>query len=150
MPINTVEVLLVEDNPSDVQLTQHVFKKHHISNNIHIVRDGAEALEYIFCTGRYSERRFDYQPRVIILDLKLPLVSGLDVIHQIKDDPKTRCIPVVVLTSSREETDIADCFRLGVNSYVVKPVDFEEFTETVKNLGRYWLQNNQSIQPQSA
>ncbi len=140
---NAVEILLVEDNPNDVELTLHTFKKNHISNHIQIVRDGAEALEFIFCTGAYADRSMQNPPKVILLDLKLPKVNGLEVLRRIKADPRTQAIPVVVLTSSREEPDIAQSYRLGVNSYIVKPVDFQNFTEAVNQIGFYWLLLNQ-------
>jgi two-component system response regulator len=135
---NDVEILLVEDNPNDEILALHAFKRQNIANNIHVVRDGAEALEYIFCTGAYAERRIE-NPKVILLDLKLPLVDGIEVLRQIRSDPRTRLIPVVVLTSSNEERDIVETYELGVNSYIVKPVDFEQFNEVAKHLGYYWL-----------
>jgi len=138
-----VEILLVEDNPSDVELTLHVFKRNNISNRIHVVHDGKEALEYIFCNGRYAGRNMDEGPKVILLDLKLPLVDGKEVLRKIREDPQTRNIPVVVLTSSREDRDIVDSYALGVNSYIVKPVDFNQFNQAVKDLGHYWLLLNQ-------
>jgi len=138
-----VEILLVEDNPNDVELTLHALKKNNIANRIEVVRDGAEALEFIFATGAYADRQNLEKPRVILLDLKLPKVDGLEVLRQIKADPRTRTIPVVALTSSREERDIVESYNLGVNSYIVKPVDFEQFTEAVRTLGLYWLLLNQ-------
>lgn len=138
-----VEILLVEDNPNDVELTLHALKKHNLANRIHVVRDGAKALDFIFGSGAYAGRRLEDRPKVILLDLKLPLVDGLEVLERIKSDPRTRAIPVVVLTSSREEPDIARSYELGVNSYIVKPVDFQQFTEAVRNLGLYWLLLNQ-------
>lgn len=138
-----VEILLVEDNPNDVELALHALAKHHLVNRIQVVRDGAEALEFVFCTGAYAQRAGENSPRVILLDLKLPKVDGLEVLRQIKADERTCAIPVVVLTSSREEPDIAESYRLGVNSYIVKPVDFEQFTEAVRQLGLYWLLLNQ-------
>jgi two-component system response regulator len=143
MKDRTVEILLVEDNPNDVELALHALKKNNIANRIEVVRDGAEALEFIFCTGAYASRSIDHAPKVILLDLKLPKVDGLEVLRQIKSDPRTRAIPVVVLTSSREERDIVESYNLGVNSYIVKPVDFEQFTEAVRTLGLYWLLLNQ-------
>lgn len=146
---DSVEILLVEDNPNDIELAFHALKKHHLSNRIHVVRDGAEALEFLFCTGAYTERRLEDVPKVILLDLKLPLVDGLEVLRQIKDDPRTRMIPVVVLTSSHEERDLVESYQLGVNSYIVKPVDFQQFTEAVRIMGMYWLLLNQAPTLQS-
>ncbi|MEE9144012.1 MAG: response regulator [Candidatus Binatia bacterium] len=145
MTNNAVEILLVEDNPYDVELTLHALDKSHITNHIHVVRDGAEALEFIFCTGAYAERGIQNPPKVILLDLKLPKVDGMEVLRQVKADPRTQMIPVVVLTSSREERDVVESYRLGVNSYIVKPVDFEKFTEAVKRMGLYWLLLNQPM-----
>ncbi len=145
MSNNVVEILLVEDNPNDVELTLHAFEKNNIANHCHVVRDGAEALEFIFCTGAYAERSIQNPPKVILLDLKLPKVDGLEVLRRIKADPRTQAIPVVVLSSSRGEPDIAESYRLGVNSYIVKPVDFQNFTEAVKQIGLYWLLLNQPI-----
>ena len=133
-----VEILLVEDNPADELLALHAFRKQKLVNHIHVVRDGAEALEYIFCVGAYADRRIE-NPKLILLDLKLPLVDGVEVLRQIRADPRTRWIPVVVLTSSNEDRDIVEAYKLGVNSYIVKPVDFEQFNEVAKHLGYYWL-----------
>jgi two-component system, response regulator len=138
-----VEILLVEDNPNDVKLTLHAFKKHHVANRVHVVRDGAEALEYLFGTDRYAHRRVEDTPRVMLLDIKLPLVDGIEVLRRVKADVRTAGIPVVVLTSSREEKDLIESYRLGVNSYIVKPVDFDQFSEVVRELGYYWLLLNQ-------
>ncbi len=142
-PNNLVEILLVEDNPNDLELTLHALKRNHLANHIEVVRDGAEALEFIFGTGAYTHRRVEDTPKVILLDLKLPKVDGMEVLQRVKTDPRTRTIPVVVLTSSREERDVVESYQLGVNSYIVKPVDFEQFTEAVRNLGLYWLLLNQ-------
>jgi two-component system response regulator len=141
---NQVEILLVEDNPNDAELTLYALKKYNVANHIDIARDGAEALDYVFCTGAYAHRRIENGPKVVLLDLKLPKVDGLEVLRRIKADPRTRTIPVVVLTSSREERDIVESYQLGVNSYIVKPVDFEQFTEAVRQLGLYWMLLNQS------
>lgn len=142
-----VEVLLVEDDPNDVKLALHAFKRHRVANHVHVVRDGAEALEFLFCTDRYADRRPGNGPKVVLLDLKLPLVDGLEVLRQVKADPRTRSIPVVVMTSSREESDLVRSYQLGVNSYIVKPVDFEQFGEVVRQLGCYWLLVNQPPPP---
>lgn len=138
-----VEILLVEDNPSDVKLALHAFKMSNLANSVHVVRDGAEALEFIFCTDRYASRRIENGPKIILLDLKLPLVDGIEVLRRIKADPRTHSTPVVVMTASREESDIVETYKLGVNSYIVKPVDFDQFTEAVQKLGYYWLLFNQ-------
>ncbi|MBI2913274.1 MAG: response regulator [Chloroflexi bacterium] len=138
-----VEILLVEDNPSDVELTLHAFKKNNLTNRIEVVEDGAQALDFIFCTGAYARRAIENGPKVILLDLKLPKVDGLEVLQRVKSDPRTAPVPVVVLTSSREERDIVESYRLGVNSYITKPVDFQQFTEAVRQLGLYWLLLNQ-------
>lgn len=134
-----VDILMVEDNPNDEELTLHELRKYHLSNKIQVVRDGQEALEYVFCTGRYQTRDITDQPQVILLDIKLPLVDGLEVLRRIKTDLRTRTIPVVMLTSSREERDLIESYRLGVNSYIVKPVDFDQFKESARQLGMYWL-----------
>ena len=139
-----VDVLLVEDNPDDVALALHAFKKSNFANRVHVVRDGAEALEYIFCTGAYSGRKIEQVPRFILLDLKLPKVDGLEVLKRIKSDPRTKNTPVVMMTSSREESDLITSYQLGVNSYIVKPVDFQQFVESTRTLGLYWLLLNEA------
>jgi two-component system, response regulator len=143
MTSGAVEVLLVEDNPNDVRLALHAFKAHNLANRVEVARDGAEALEFLFCTGRYAHRRIEDGPKVVLLDLKLPLVDGIEVLRQVKADPRTQPIPVVVMTTSREERDVVDSYRLGVNSYIVKPVDFDQFTDAMRQLGLYWLLLNQ-------
>jgi two-component system, response regulator len=135
----SVDILMVEDNPNDEELTLHALRHYHLANKIDVVRDGQEALEYIFCSGRYATRHIEDRPSVILLDIKLPLVDGLEVLRRIKQDPRTRTIPVVMLTSSREERDMIESYRLGVNSYIVKPVDFDQFKESARSLGMYWL-----------
>jgi CheY-like chemotaxis protein len=138
-----VEILLVEDNPNDVELTLHALRASNLANVIKVVRDGAEALDFILCRGPYSERDINHSPRVILLDLKLPKVDGIEVLRQTKGDPRTKAIPIVVLTSSTQDKDIVESYELGVNSYIAKPVDFQQFTESVRNLGLYWLVYNQ-------
>jgi two-component system, response regulator len=138
-----LEVLLVEDNPNDAELTLHALKRSKLGNPIVHVKDGKEALDFIFCRGAFAERRIEEKPKVILLDLKLPKVDGMEVLRQVRADKRTHDIPVVVLTSSREERDIVESYQLGVNSYVVKPVDFQKFTEAVERLGLYWLLLNQ-------
>ena len=138
-----VETLLVEDNPYDAELALRALKKSNLANHLAVVTDGEEALDFIFGRGAYGDRKVESGPRVVILDLKLPKVDGLEVLRAIKSDPRTKVIPVVVLTSSKEEKDVIGSYRLGVNSYIVKPVDFDKFVEAVRNLGRYWLLLNQ-------
>jgi CheY-like chemotaxis protein len=143
MSANEVEILLVEDNPSDVELTLRALKRRNLANKVHVVKDGAEALDFIFATGAYINRDIDNPPKVVLLDLKLPKVDGLEVLRRIKSDKRTKVIPVVVLTSSREEKDIVESYKLGVNSYIVKPVDFDKFVQGISELGLYWLLLNQ-------
>ncbi len=140
-----VDILLVEDNPEDGELTLRALRKANLANPIHVVEDGTEALDYLFGAGQEPGKGEPHHPKVVILDLKLPKVSGLDVLRRIKSDPATRTIPVVVLSSSREEPDIKTAYALGVNSYIVKPVDFEKFVEAVGTLGMYWLLLNQGL-----
>ena len=134
-----VEILLVEDSSEDLELALRALHKAHLANSIQIARDGVEALEFIFCEGPFAGRRVENGPKVILLDLKLPKVDGLDVLKRIKGDKRTRSIPVVVLTSSKEQNDVIESYQLGVNSYIVKPVNFEHFVEAVQQLGMYWL-----------
>ena len=144
---NTVEVLLVEDNPNDVELTLHAFRKNNLTNEIKVVRDGAEALDYLFSQGEYEGCGAIAMPRVIMLDLKLPKVDGMEVLKEIRADERTKRVPVVVLTSSHEESDILRSYELGVSSYIVKPVDFDQFSEAVRIMGFYWLLLNQPPLP---
>jgi two-component system response regulator len=137
------EILLVEDDPNDLALALHALRRHDLANHVQVVRDGAEALDFVFCEGAYSERKIEDSPKVVLLDLKLPKLGGLEVLRRLKTDPRTRMIPVVVLTSSREDRDVIESYRLGVNSYVVKPVDFDQFTESMRQLGNYWGVLNQ-------
>lgn len=144
MPESPLEILLVEDNPNDVELTLHSLKKNKLANRIHVARDGEEALEYVFGAGDPASRTLTDLPKLILLDLKLPKVDGLEVLRRIKADPRTKTTPVVMLTSSREERDVVKSYNLGANSYIVKPVDFESFSEAVKQLGFYWLLLNRT------
>jgi CheY-like chemotaxis protein len=138
-----VQILLVEDNPYDAELTVSALKRSRLSNRVDLVHDGAEALDYIFATGAYADRAINECPRVILLDLKLPKVDGIEVLRQIKSDSRTKHIPVVVLTSSKEDRDLDRCYDLGANSYIVKPVDFDQFLDVVKQLELYWVLVNQ-------
>ncbi len=139
---NEVEILIVEDNPNDAEMALRALKKNNLTNSVLVVRDGAEALDFLFSRGTYSGRP-NVRPRIVLLDLKLPKVDGLEVLREIKSNPETKIIPVIVLTSSREETDIVKSYQLGVNSYIVKPVDFDKFVEAVHELGLYWLLLNE-------
>lgn len=144
-----IEILLVEDNPDDVELALLALEEYNIANRIHVVRDGAEALDYLFCRGAYDGRNADDKPKVILLDLKLPRVDGLEVLQAIKADPQLRQIPVVMLTASNQETDLVRSYELGVNSYIVKPVDFDQFKDAMRSIGFYWLLLNQNPAPGS-
>jgi len=141
-----VEILLVEDDPADVEMTLHALKKNNLANNIVVVNDGEQALDFMFGRGAYRGRDVDACPKVILLDLKLPKVDGLEVLRALREDPRTSAIPAVVLTSSQEEMDVVETYRLGVNSYIIKPLDFEKFVATVRELGMYWLVLNQPPQ----
>ena len=134
-----IEILLIEDNPSDIKLVMHAFQKSKLINQVQVLRDGAEALEYLFCTDRFADRVPGIPPKVILLDLKLPFIDGLEVLRRIKTSPETRDIPVVIMTSSVEEKDVIESYDLGVNSYVQKPIEFEKFVEAIAQLGMYWL-----------
>lgn len=143
------EVLLVEDNPADAELTLHALQKSGAMNNIHHAWDGAEALDFLFCRGKYSDRSPSHPPRLVLLDLKLPKVDGCEVLRELKQNSRTRAIPVIVLTSSKEERDLAQTYMLGVNSYIQKPVNFSEFQEVVRQLGLYWFKVNSYPPPAS-
>jgi CheY-like chemotaxis protein len=138
-----VEILLVEDDVNDAELALRALRKHRLINHIHVARDGEEALDFVFCRGGHSTRSFNHFPRLILLDLKLPKIDGMEVLRQIKADSRTRAIPVTILTASKEETDMARGYDLGVNSYIQKPVDFDQFCTTIAQLGMYWLLINQ-------
>jgi len=143
MNTDKVEILLVEDNVMDIELTLHALRKENVSHCIHVVRDGEEALDFLFCRGEYRERSLDRPPKLVVLDLKVPKIDGLEVLRIIKGDARTRAIPVAILTSSKEERDLVEGYNLGANSYIRKPVDFDEFREIVKQLGLYWMIVNQ-------
>lgn len=143
--IEAVEILLVEDNPRDAELTIRALKKNNLANHLIHVEDGAEALDFLFARGRYAGRKLDHYPKVILLDLKLPKLNGLEVLHIIKEDSRTRAIPVVMITSSNEDPDIKAAYELGANSYVIKPVEFDNFFEAMSRLGVYWLLVNHPL-----
>jgi len=144
MNTDHIDILLVDDSQDDVDLTLHALRAENLANNVFIARDGEEALDFLFCSGPHSQRSFDQPPKLVLLDLKLPKVDGMQVLKQIKGDPRTKTIPVVLMTSSREERDMVSGYDLGVNSYLQKPVDFEQFRKMVKLLGMYWLVTNQA------
>jgi two-component system response regulator len=137
------DILLVEDNADDAELAIHALRREHLANHIYVARDGEEALDFLFCRGAFALRSFDHPPKLVLLDLKLPKVDGIEVLKQLKADLRTRVIPVVVLTSSKEERDLVSSYNLGANSYIQKPVDFEQFRQTVKTVGLYWMVINQ-------
>jgi|SRR5690348_14708729 len=149
MSQNNVEILLVEDNPDDLELALHALRREKLANEIEIARDGEQALDFIFCRASYAQRDCSHQPRLILLDLKLPKVDGLQVLRELKNDRRTQSIPVVILTSSKEEKDLVEGYRLGVNSYIQKPVDFEQFRKAIKTVGLYWLVVNQPPPPEA-
>jgi two-component system response regulator len=138
-----LDILLVEDNQDDMDLALHALQRAKVANRIFVVRDGEEALDFLFCRGEYEERSFVHPPKLVLLDLKLPKINGMEVLKLIKSDPRTRTIPVVMMTSSKEERDLVSGYSLGVNSYIQKPVDFDQFRDTVKAVGLYWLVTNQ-------
>lgn len=139
-----LDILLVEDNQDDVDLALHALRREKLANHIFVVRDGEEALDFLFCRGAFAQRSFDHPPKLVLLDLKLPKVDGIEVLRQVKDEPQTKTIPVVILTSSKEERDLVRGYNLGANSYIQKPVDFDQFREVVRQVGLYWLVCNQA------
>ena len=138
------DILLVEDNQDDMDLALHVLRREKLANDIYVARDGEEALDFLFCREAFSHRSFEHPPKLVLLDLKLPKVDGMEVLKQVKSDPRTRTIPIVIMTSSKEERDLVTGYNLGANSYIQKPVDFEQFRQTVKSVGLYWLVTNHS------
>lgn len=145
MTVHETEILLVDDSREDVDLALHALRRENLANRIQVAHDGEEALDFLFCRGIFAARTSQQLPRLILLDLNMPKVNGIDVLKQIKADPRTKTIPVVILTSSKEERDLVNGYNLGANSYIQKPVDFDQFRDTVKQLGLYWLVTNQSL-----
>jgi CheY-like chemotaxis protein len=145
--LNEIEILIVEDSEDDLDMTLRSLRRANLANRIQIARDGVEALEFIFCEGAHANRKIENGPKVILLDLKLPRIDGMEVLKRIKTDPRTQMIPVVILTSSKEQKDVVESYQLGVNSYIVKPVNFESFAAAVVELGMYWLLLNQHPKP---
>jgi two-component system, response regulator len=143
MKLDETDILLVEDSKDDADLAIHALRRENLANNIYIARDGEEALDFLFCRGAFAERSFEHPPKLVFLDLKLPKVDGIEVLGQLKADSRTKSIPVVILTSSKEEQDLVRSYDLGANSYIQKPVDFEQFRKTVKTVGLYWMVINQ-------
>ena len=147
MTLENPQILLVEDNPNDVKLTLHALSEENLANAIQVARDGEEALDFLFCRGEFANRSFDHPPRLVLLDIKLPKVDGLEVLRAVKGDPRTKAIPVVVISSSREESDLVKSYKLGVNAYIQKPVEFDAFRRAVKQLGLFWLVVNEPPPP---
>jgi CheY-like chemotaxis protein len=139
-----LDILLVEDNQDDMDLALHALRREKLANSIFVARDGEEALDFLFCRGAFAQRSFDHPPKLVLLDLKLPKIDGMEVLKQVKSDPRTKTIPVVIMTSSKEERDLVAGYNLGANSYIQKPVDFDQFRETVKSVGLYWVVINQA------
>ena len=140
--LEQIEILLAEDSPKDAEMTQRALRKHNLGNRVHWVKDGAEALDFLFCRGAYADHDMTRPPKLVLLDIKMPKVDGIEVLRQVKADERTRVIPVVVMTSSNEERDVMESYRLGVNSYIVKPVEFASFLEVVAKIGLYWVLTN--------
>ena len=143
MNLAELDILLVEDNQDDMDLALHALRREKLANSIFVARDGEDALDFLFCRGAFTERSFDHPPKLVLLDLKLPKVDGMEVLRQLKSDPRTKAIPVIMMTSSKEERDLVNSYQLWVNSYIQKPVDFDQFRETVKSVGLYWMVINQ-------
>jgi CheY-like chemotaxis protein len=143
MNLGKLDILLVEDNQDDMDLALHALRREKLANNIYVARNGEEALDFLFCREAFAHRSFDHPPKLVLLDLKLPKVDGMEVLKQAKGDPRTKTIPIVIMTSSKEERDLVASYDLGANSYIQKPVDFDQFRETVKSVGLYWLVTNQ-------
>jgi two-component system, response regulator len=143
--LNAVEILIVEDNPHDAELTLRALRKNNLANSVFVAEDGEEALDFFFCRGKFEGRSFENPPKVVLLDLKLPKVNGLEILRLVKKDKRTLHIPIVIVTSSREEPDMQEAYELGVNSYVVKPVDFDQFINAMSSLGLYWLLVNEPL-----
>jgi CheY-like chemotaxis protein len=141
----TLEILLVEDNQDDIDLALHALRQEKVANRIRVARDGEEALDFLLCRGAFAERPFEDPPKLVLLDLKLPKVDGMEVLRQVKSHPRTKNIPIVIMTSSKEERDLVKGYNLGANSYIQKPVDFDKFRETIKSVGLYWLFINQPV-----
>lgn len=140
---STIDILLVDDSPDDIELALHALRKEKLANSIFVARDGEEALDFLFCRGAHAGRSLDHPPKLVLLDLKMPKVDGMQVLKEVKTDPRTKAIPVVIMTSSKEERDLIEGYSSGVNSFIQKPVDFEQFRTTVKTLGMYWMIVNQ-------
>lgn len=142
--LNEVEILLVEDNPTDAELTLRALKKNNLANKLHVVKDGEEALEFIFGTGVYKDHDTKFPPKVVFLDLKLPKISGLEVLRKVKSDEMAKMIPIVVVTSSQETQDVEECYHLGVNSFIQKPIEFNNFVKAISDAGLYWMVINKA------
>lgn len=143
--VKEVEILLVEDNPNDAELALRALRKNNLTNKVHWVKDGQEAIDFLFARGNYSNRSIRNGPKVVFLDIKLPKIDGIEVLRQVKNDPRTSNLPIVIMTSSREDRDMVESYKLGVNSYVVKPVDFDQFVKAVTDMGFYWVLINQPL-----
>lgn len=144
MTADEIDILLVEDNDDDMELALHTLRRERLANKIFVARDGEEALDFLFCRGAFAQRSFGHPPKLVLLDLKVPKVDGIEVLRQIKADDRTRSIPVVIMTSSKEERDVVNGYSLGANSFIQKPVDFDQFRDTVRQVGLYWMLVNQA------